>query len=82
MNVQIKIFPIAGLCDQAQKLELALEDGGMGELLRSLQDQLGVNLSENETIMFLHNGRALDRREETVFHDGDQLWLMPQISGG
>ena len=82
MNVHVKIFPIAGLCDKTQKLAIVLKNGTMDELLEHVQEQLGVTLYETETIIFLHNGCALDRHKETVFKDGDQLWLLPLISGG
>ena len=82
MNVHVKIFPIAGLSDKTQKLVLALKNGTMSELLAHLQEQLGVTLNKTKTIIFLHNGCALDRYKETVFKDGDQLWLLPLISGG
>ena len=82
MKVFIKVFPSAGVCDQTQKLEIALKDGSMGELRMSLQERLGVNPGKIEELMFVHNGRALDRRKETVFGDGDQLWLLPMLSGG
>ena len=82
MKVQVKIFPIAGLCDQKQELEISLEEGNMGELQMLLEKQLGVNPSVIKSLMFLHNGRALDVRADAVFADGDLLWLLPQISGG
>ena len=83
MKVNIKIFPIAGLSEQRREMEIALEEnGGMGELLARLQEQLDVNLQKIEALMFLHNGRGMDKSENVIFQDGDQLWLLPQISGG
>ena len=92
MKVHIKIFPIVGICDQSQKLELPLEEGNLSEALALLEGRLGVNLGINsggihsackiETLMFLHNGRRLDSRKDAVFRDGDQLWLLPLLSGG
>ena len=81
MNVHIKIFPIAGLCDETRKLELTLEEGSMNELLTNLREQFNVN-PKIEELMFLHNGRALNRRKNTVFRNGDELWLLPMLSGG
>ena len=82
MTVDVKIFPIAGLCNKKQELQIALEEGNMGELRRLLPERLGVNLPGPEAFMFLYNGRALRQQEDVFFQDGDQLWLLPQISGG
>ena len=82
MNVHIKVFPIAGLCDQTRRLELALENGSMGELQSLLHKELDLDMSKFETLMFMHNGRALDRRRDVVFDDGDELWLLPLLCGG
>ena len=82
MRMHIKIFPIAGLCDQQQELELSLEVGCMSELETLLQKRLSADLRKIEELMFLHNGYRLDKNEDVVFQDGDQLWLLPQISGG
>ena len=94
MKVHVKIFPIAGLCNQSQKLELALEEGHFSEMLMCLQGRLGANLDNNpddcsgdgfdkfEKLMFMHNGRALGKCKDVVFQDGDQLWLLPLLSGG
>ena len=81
MNVYIKIFPIAGLCDETRKLELTLEEGSMSEVLTNLREQFNVN-PKIEELMFLHNGRALNRHKNTVFRNGDELWLLPMLSGG
>ena len=82
MKVHVKVFPIAGLCDRTKKLDIALEDGSMNELQACLRERLDVNNHKIETLMFLHNGHALDKQKDAVFKDGDQLWLMPVISGG
>ena len=86
MKVNVKVFPIAGLCEQTRELEISLENGCMAELTPLLEGELGVNpglrLCKNESLMFLHNGRRLDEPENTVLCDGDLLWLLPQISGG
>ena len=82
MKVNIKIFPIAGLCSESKKLELTLEEGNLGEVLRLLEENLGAKLSKLEEFMFLHNGRGLDRGKDIFFQDGDQLWLLPMVSGG
>jgi molybdopterin converting factor small subunit len=82
MKVQVKIFPIAGLCDKKQELEIPLAEGSMGELEAYFEERLGVNLRAIKSLMFLHNGRSIDERENVVFSDGDLLWLLPQISGG
>ena len=82
MKVQVSVFPIAGLCSQKQEMELALEEGSMGELETLLFNRLGVKFRKAEALMLMLNGRGLDIHEEVVFCDGDQLWLLPQISGG
>ena len=83
MTVHIKLFPIAGICNQSQEMELALEEGKLGEALTKLYERLGVDLDVKlEKLMLLHNGRALDMRKNVVFQDGDRLWLLPLLSGG
>ena len=82
MKVQVSVFPIAGLCNEKQEIELAMEEGNMGELETLLFNRLGVKLQKAEALMFMLNGRGLGRDEEVVFCDGDKLWLLPQISGG
>ena len=82
LRVHIKVFPIAGLCEQRQEIELALEEGSMTEMETLLFKRLEVNPGNIEAYMFLHNGRGLDNDKDVVFRDGDQLWLLPQISGG
>ena len=82
MNIQIRIFPIAGLCNEKKELELALEKGNFYEAQARLEELLGISFRENKTLMFLHNGQGLDRNKDIVFREGDQLWLMPLLSGG
>jgi len=82
MKVQVKIFPVAGLCDQKRELEITLEEGNMNELEVHLEERMGVNPRVIKSLMFLHNGRAMGEQENVVFKDGDLLWLLPQISGG
>ena len=82
MMVHIKVFPSVGLCDETQKLEVTLEEGSMSELQTLLQKRLGITLQKMESLMFLHNGRALDKYKDIVFRDGDELWLLPLLSGG
>ena len=82
MTVHIKVFPIAGVCDQSQKLDISLEQGNLTEALSLLEVRLGVCFSKPEKLMLMHNGRGLDRRKNTVLEDGDQLWLLPLLSGG
>ena len=82
MKVHVKVFPIAGLCEQRREMDFSLENGGMGELEPLLERELGVSLDKIKSLMFLHNGRGLDEPENVVLCDGDLLWLLPQISGG
>ena len=82
MTVHVKVFPIAGLCDETQKLELALEEGNMDELLMQLQECLKTDQLKTEALMFMHNGRTLNRSKDVAFRDGDEVWLMPLLSGG
>ena len=81
MKVSVKVFPIAGLCDRRQELELALEGGSMGELEALLFERLGA-APKTKAFTFLLNGRGVGKRESVVLRDGDNLWLLPQISGG
>jgi sulfur carrier protein ThiS len=78
----MKVFPNTGLCNKAEELEIALEEGSWNELIEFLQNWSGTDLNEIQNLMFLNNGHALDRHSDTVFADGDKLWLMSQISGG
>ena len=82
MIVFIKIFPSVGVCNQTQKLEIALKNGSFCELLTLLEGKLNVSLEKLEKLMFVHNGRGLDRQKDVVLCDGDELWLLPLLSGG
>ena len=84
MKVHVKVFPIAGVNDQSQKIEILLGEGSLSEALMHLQERLcpGSNPGKLEKLMFLHNGRYLDRHKDAVFQDGDELWLLPLLSGG
>jgi len=82
MKIHIKIFPVAGLSDRNQEFELALQKGSFNEALALLQKLLDVNLSEIKTLMFLHNGHKLENDKDEIFQEGDQLWLLPLLSGG
>ena len=82
IHVHVIVYPIAGLCDVTRELDVALDEGGFRELSARLREQFGVTFREIKEIMFLHNGCGLDISEDTVFKDGDQLWLMPKILGG
>ena len=84
MIVYVKVFPIADICNQSQKLELLLKEGSFSELFNHLQERLGVDLNPDKPgkLMFLHNGSNLESRKEVVFKDGDQLWMLPMLSGG
>ena len=82
MKVHVKVFPIAGLSNKRQEFEVSLEEGSMSCLETHLEERLGVTPRNVKSLMFLHNGRGLDNRENAVFRDGDLLWLLPQISGG
>ena len=82
MEVQITILPIAGFCGEKQELKLYLEEGSISELAALLEERFGVNLRSIESLLFLRNGRGMDVSEDVVFADGDQLALLPQITGG
>ena len=71
-----------GLCNQTQKLDVPLEEGSFSEVLAFLERRLSVSLEKLEKLMFLHNGRGLDKRKDVVLCDGDELWLLPLLSGG
>jgi hypothetical protein len=99
MNVKLKIYPIAGLCDSSMEMEMALEEGSLAELLKQVWNLLGVKApASTEGLMLLLNGRFVDLPDcahedvpegthdgtymDTRLEDGDQVWLMPQLSGG
>ena len=82
MTVHVKIYPIAGLCDKTHEMELSLDGGSMSEVMPNLQKRFGVESLKTEALMFMHNGRALERNKDVAFQDGDDLWLLPLLSGG
>ena len=88
MMIFIKVFPIVGVCDQSQELEIPFENSKMSEVLTHLEKRVGFKLADKyEKLMLLHNGQVLDidvlkRSQEVVFEDGDKLWLLPLLSGG
>ena len=88
MMIFLKVFPIVGVCDQSQELEIAFEKNKMNEVLTHLEERVGFSLADKfEKLMLLHNGQVLDkdvlnRSKEVVFEDGDRLWLLPLLSGG
>ena len=86
MKIQIKIFPAAGICDKLREMKIDLDEGTFSELLLELNKELGEIFGADKetikTLMFLHNGRALDTQREVFFKDKDELWLLPQLSGG
>ena len=82
MKVNVKVFPASGLCGETQKLQLALEEGSLSEVMIQVQERYGISADKLETLMFLHNGLALDKREDIEFKNGDELWILPLLSGG
>ena len=82
IKLKVKIFPAAGLWDQKRELEIELNESSLIELMAILDKRLNVNQEKMKRLMFLHNGRALDRSKDVVFNNGDQLWLLPLLSGG
>ena len=84
MNIRVKIFPIAGICGRTQEEELFLEKGRVGEALELLRSRLGIDkdLRAIETLMLMHNGRVMDKSLDENLKEGDELWLLPPLSGG
>ena len=82
IKVRVRIFPIAGVCNSTLDIEIELEEGNLYELMKRLQDRLGLAANVPETLMLLHNGHSLDINKAAQFLNGDQLWLMPRLSGG
>jgi len=82
MKMNVKVFPVTGLCNRTREMEVNLEEGSMSELLAHLQKQLDADLPETESLIFIHNGHGLDKCKNVVFQDKDQLWLLPILSGG
>ena len=81
MKVSVKVFPITGVSDAAQELEITLSEGNLSELIAILQLRFRVD-PHDESIMILHNGQALDSYADVILSNGDQLWMMPCLSGG
>ena len=81
MKIYVRIFPIAGLFDATQELEVKLIEGRLSELMNSLNQSLGADLLDKD-ILILHNGHSLDIKSDTLFSDGDQIWIIHCLSGG
>jgi len=81
MKVSVKVFPIAGVSDATQELEVTLSEGNLSELVAFLQQRFSVD-PHDESIMILHNGQALDSYADVILSEGDRLWMMPCLSGG
>ena len=81
MKVSVKVFPIAGVSDAAQELEVTLSGEKLSELIAFLQQRFSVD-PRDESIMILHNGQALDSYVDVILSEGDRLWMMPCLSGG
>jgi len=81
MNVNVKIFPIAGLNESTQVMDITLNEGSPGELLEILSGRLGADPRER-SIMVLVNGQCIDVESDVVLSNGDMIWLMPRLSGG
>ena len=81
MKVSLKIYPIAGVSDVTQELEITLSEGKLCELIEFVKKQFGIDPCE-ENIMIINNGQALDSYTDVPLCDGDSLWLMPCLSGG
>ena len=81
MKVSVKVFPIAGVSDAAQELDVTLSEGNLSELIAILQQRFSVD-PHDERIMILHNGQAIDSYADEILSDGDRIWMMPCLSGG
>jgi len=81
MKIYVKIFPIAGVSDAAQEMEVTLAEGKLSELITLLQNRIGSDLSER-SIMLLHNGQSLNIDDDVILTEGDRVWAMPRLSGG
>jgi len=80
-KVKIKVFPLADVTDTAFETELTLTEGSLYECMTYLNKHFGTELREKE-IMILHNGHSLDIHMDAEVNDGDQVWVMPCLSGG
>ena len=81
MKIYTRIFPIAGLLDATQELEVTLTEGSPGELMKSLNQLLDTDLCDKD-ILILHNGQSLDIKSNTLLSDEDQIWVINCLSGG
>jgi len=81
MSIHVKVFPIAGVCDAAQVMDVTLNEGCLSELMTILTRQLGTD-PRKQGIMILNNGQSLDVDADASLNDGDNLWVMPRLSGG
>ena len=82
MKILVKIFPTAGLADKTIQMEIDLKAANISELLSVLHEKLGTDPAKIETLNFMHNGRMYTRHEDLILKDGDQIWLLPKITGG
>jgi len=82
MKVQVSVFPIAGTTEKKQELQITMEKGSLEEALARIEERLDINLPKIETLLLLRNGQGLNKNEELILKDGDQLWVLPQLSGG
>ena len=81
MNINVKVFPIADICDSTQEFYETLTEGHLSELMELLRHRYNTNLTE-KAIMILHNGKSLDLAEDPKLENNDQLWIMPVLSSG
>ena len=81
MKINVKIYPIAGLNEATQVMDAALDEGNLSELVTFLCRQLGADLREYG-VMILNNGQSLDIESNVILNDGDNIWVMPRLSGG
>ena len=58
MKIIVKIFPIAGISDAAQEMEVTLTEGNLSEAIAYLNQRFNTDMLD-DSIMILHNGRAL-----------------------
>jgi len=79
MKIYTRIFPIAGLFDATQELEITLTEGSPGKLMKSLNQLLDTDLDDKDVII-LRNGQSLDIN--TPLSDEDQIWVIHCLSGG
>ena len=80
-KVRIKVFPLADVTDAAFETELTMTEGNLFECMTFLNKHFGTELRE-KGIMILHNGQSLDIHADAEVSDGDQVWVLPRLSGG